>query len=611
MQPVHDPSTHVRVLNLSDLTLPLDHVLAPPPDRLEAAVHYLRRYADLPFVYVVAPQQAHRVPPLLEELRAIRSRCYPYAVFALDGAAGPENPDLEVVRCGSSPDAAAIRNRIRAYAEDRFRFDPLKLRLDNPHPLPRQVDVAVIGGGITGIYAANRLREAGLSFCLLEQRDRVGGIWSQFANRASQVNTSECAYRLVEKTARANRDHSFAREILEDIVRLAAQVTDRLYLHTRVEKIARQADGYRIALTRGGEPQVVASRGVILAINDRVGAPREVRWPNRSAFAGVIASGIADGTLGLDWRGKNVVIVGMGAFAVESARTALEGGARRVTVVCRRHGTVCPKIIDYLNFTTPYDEAFKHDKKSNMRNMMYWKKLYDLSGATQPECWMNQIKHDGHTISVSDIWFIAHFLKKMETVTGTITGMTAGGVVVDGRREIPADILVNCIGFERNAPAAQSLSGYAETTNTNYLDTDFMYLADAHIDGEAFNSLFGSSVLEMVKFYMEVYLLLFGRPAEDNLRRIPGVETLPIPKRMWSHYIAGAMALIRHDPRIRDLARQQVARRTANFLEAHDLETYIAENQREWIDTHALLAGRPLPEAECLPYVFEKIAPRS
>ncbi|MDZ7597082.1 MAG: hypothetical protein U5J82_01970 [Desulfobacterales bacterium] len=178
---------------------------------------------------------------------------------------------------------------------------------------------------------------------------------------------------------------------------------------------------YQIQLKRGDNAAALECKGVILAINDRVGTPREVKWQNQSAFQGKIVTGISNHTEGIDWRNKNVVIIGMGAFAVENTRTALEGGARHVTVVCRRHGTICPKIIDYLNFITPYDEAYKHDKKSNLLNMMYWKKMYELSGATQPECWMGKIKHAGHTISVSDIWFIGHYLKKIETISGEIS----------------------------------------------------------------------------------------------------------------------------------------------------------------------------------------------
>jgi hypothetical protein len=469
--------------------------------------------------------------------------------------------------------------------------------------------VVVVGAGITGLYAANRLLDGGISCCILEKREKVGGIWSMYANTASRVNSSECAYRLVDPRVRSNRDHSATREILEDIARLSETVSDRLFLDTEVERIEKTETGYRIPFHRNGETGVVKSKGVLLAINDRVGTPKTIAWKDQARFRGEIVAGISDEASGVDWHDKNVVIAGMGAFAVENARTALEGGARHVTVVCRRHGTVCPKIIDYLNFATPYDENFRHDKKSNIRNMMHWKKVYDLSGATRPECWMGKIKHEGHTISVSDIWFVAHHLKKIETVTGTISGMDETGVLVDGGRRIDADIVVNCIGFERNASVAKALSGHSEIYNINYLDKDFMYLADAFIDDDAFNSFFGSSVLEMAKFYLEVYIRHFDSPGYSELTATEGVERVPVEDRKWSHYIAGANALIRHHPELRAAANAQVSERTAHFLEKHDLETYIAENKREWIDLHAMLAGEPVAEADCLPYVFEKLLP--
>ena len=393
---------------------------------------------------------------------------------------------------------------------------------------------------------------------------------------------------------------------MEDLTRLADRISDRLFLETEARGIEK-INGYRIDCSRAGQSSTIVAKGVILAINDRVGVPRAVQWDTQEKFAGKIVAGISDEAAGLDWHGKDVVIVGMGAFATENARTALEGGARQVTVVCRRHGTVCPKIIDYLNFATPYDDNFKHDKKSNFRNMMYWKKMYELSGATQPECWMGKVKHEGHTISVSDIWFVGHYLNKISTVTGSITAIDETGVIVDGKMHIDANVVVNCIGFERNASAAKALSGYEFTTNVNYLDKDFMYLADAYIDDDAFNSFFGSSVLEMVKFYMEVYVRCFDNPRYDALIDIPGVTRVPIEDRRWSHYINGAAALIQHHPELHDVAKRQVDQRTENFLEKHDLQTYIAENKREWIDMHAMLAGKPMDEADCMPYVFDKL----
>jgi len=611
MNRILDQARTVRIANFTDIDFKRDEFINFDSEPTESIVKTLRTYADLPYVYIVSKKRAGLIPGLLSQLEAIRSPCYPYALFIMEDAeVDMDDTSLNIVRVDST-DAEKIKDRIIEYAAARLDFEKAKLQLNNPNRLPETVDVIIVGAGITGLYAANRLSESGISYSVLEKQDMVGGIWSRYANSSSQVNSSEGAYRLFEKQKRSNRDHSYTREILEDISVLTRKVSDHLFLETEVKEIEKKGDRYQVRYERGGTLSVVESKGIILAINDRVGTPNDIEWENQAAFQGEIVSGISDGARGIDWRNKDVVIVGMGAFAVENARTALEGGARHVTVVCRRHGTVCPKIIDYLNFATPYDESYTHDNKSNIRNMMYWKKLYQLSGATQPECWMGKIKHEGHTISVSDIWFIGHYLKKIETVQGEITGMTESGVVLDGQRHVNADVVVNCIGFQRNAPLITTLSGYYEMYNNNYVDKDFMYLADAFIDDDAFNSLFGSSVLEMVKFYMEVFVMFFDNPDYNTMVETEGIRKIPVSSRAWSHYIEAAMALIRAYPAVRDTAAHQVDTRTKNFLEIHDMETFIAENKREWVDIHSTLAGKPMAEGDCLPYIFEKLLPKN
>jgi hypothetical protein len=78
------------------------------------------------------------------------------------------------------------------------------------------------------------------------------------------------------KKIRSNRDHSTTREILEDIAHLSNNISDNLFLNTEADRIHKIDNLYQINMTRQQEKQVVKSKGVILAINDRVGTPRKI-----------------------------------------------------------------------------------------------------------------------------------------------------------------------------------------------------------------------------------------------------------------------------------------------------------------------------------------------
>merc|ERR1719420_156989 len=127
---------------------------------------------------------------------------------------------------------------------------------------------------------------------------------------------------------------------------------DKLFLGAEVSHAVKDEHGiYRVTLSDG---RCIRSRGCVFAINDRVGSPRHIKWSNQDVFQGQIRDGFSNDAKGLDWVNKKVVIVGMGAFATENLRTALEHGASSVTILARRHGTVCPKYIDYINFVTKH-----------------------------------------------------------------------------------------------------------------------------------------------------------------------------------------------------------------------------------------------------------------
>ena len=141
------------------------------------------------------------------------------------------------------------------YGRQRFSFDKGDLDNRNSTELPEQVDVMIVGAGITGLYAAHRLAREGLSFCVVEERDIAGGIWTKYANATSQVNTSEGAYRLLDKKIRANRDHSTTAEILRDLHQLFTEVSAHLYTRTRAERIEGGAGQYRVRVVRNNKAE--------------------------------------------------------------------------------------------------------------------------------------------------------------------------------------------------------------------------------------------------------------------------------------------------------------------------------------------------------------------
>ena len=251
----------VRVANFTDIKVSAIYRLDFDATDTTTIVRELRRHADLPFVFVTTKEKEALVRSVLGELNAIRSPCYPYAVFGVSEAElDIDAPDVDIIHLGIST-ADAIGEQIESYAAARLRFDSGRLQLGNSGQPPQAVDVVIVGGGITGLYAANRFQQRGITFSILEKRDCIGGIWSMYANTTSRVNTSEAAYRLIEPGHRSNRDHSATKEILEDMITLSAPISDGIFLETEVTRIEKTDDGYQVHFTRGGKDAVIHSKG--------------------------------------------------------------------------------------------------------------------------------------------------------------------------------------------------------------------------------------------------------------------------------------------------------------------------------------------------------------
>ena len=170
--------------------------------------------------------------------------------------------------------------------------------------------------------------------------------------------------------------------------------------------------------------------------------------------------------------------------------------------------------------------------------------------------------------------------------------MTAEGCVLSDGSFLPCDVVVGCIGFERNTTFCEQLTSRDTLMHSNYLDKNMIYLADAEIDESAFNSFFGSSVLEYAQFYTNVFVE--GLERGEALGPIlwgDNVQTCPVKLRKWTQYIAVAAQLIESDEACAKHAAEQVAKRTTHFYRTMPPATFVEVNRKEWEEIHTRLNG--------------------
>jgi cation diffusion facilitator CzcD-associated flavoprotein CzcO len=212
-----------------------------------------------------------------------------------------------------------------------------------PDPSPSRpggdVDVLVVGAGITGIYQLFRAREAGFSVLLLEAGDGVGGTW--FWNRypGARFDSESYTYaylfskelfdewRWQEHFAEQPEIEQYLNHVVDRFdlrrhVRLGARVTSAVYDESSGRWTVTTSDStqYRTRF-------LVTATGVL-------SVPYFPEVPGREEFAGESYHTGLWPTKPVDFAGKRVAVIGTGSSGVQVI-PAIAGDAASLTVYQR------------------------------------------------------------------------------------------------------------------------------------------------------------------------------------------------------------------------------------------------------------------------------------
>src|SRR5579885_324966 len=191
-----------------------------------------------------------------------------------------------------------------------------------PAPARPDVDVLVVGAGITGIYQLHRALEAGFSAQLFEAGDGVGGTWYWNRYPGARFDSESYTY-----------GYLFSRELFDEwhwqehfagqpeIERYLNHVVDRFGLRRHIRFGARvaaavydEASGTWLVTTASGPStrarSVVASTGVL-------SVPYFPDVPGREDFAGESYHTGLWPSEPVDFAGKRVAVIGTGSSGVQ------------------------------------------------------------------------------------------------------------------------------------------------------------------------------------------------------------------------------------------------------------------------------------------------------
>ncbi|MFD3485840.1 flavin-containing monooxygenase [Streptomyces sp. NPDC058665] len=192
--------------------------------------------------------------------------------------------------------------------------------------------VYVIGGGPGGLAAAAALRAQGVRAVVLEKSEAVGTSWRRHYDRLHLHTT-----RKLSALPGLPMPRSFGRWVSRDqMVRYLEKYAEfhGLEIVTGVEitGIERSADGESWLLHGTGGRELTGSAVVVATGYSHT--PRVPSWPGAEAYGGKLLHA-SEYRNPAPYKGKDVLVVGVGNTGAEIAVDLVEGGAARVRLAIR------------------------------------------------------------------------------------------------------------------------------------------------------------------------------------------------------------------------------------------------------------------------------------
>jgi 4-hydroxyacetophenone monooxygenase len=355
---------------------------------------------------------------------------------------------------------------------------------------PESFRVLIIGAGMSGLCAAIRLRQAGISFSIIEKNETVGGTWFENSYPGCGVDTPNHFY-----SYSFAPDHDWSqlfakrRELWAYFERIADEygIRSQVRFNTEVQSavfdereniwriVAKAADGATVGMQANA---VISCVGVL-------NRPKLPEIPGLEEFRGP-AFHTAQWKPDFDWSGKKIAMIGTGASGHQVGPT-IAPDVERLTIFQRSPHWVVPNPnyfaqvpdgVKWLLAHLPYyvrwyrfqlfwgfsdglyrslqiDPQWNHPKRSinriNERHRRFMER-HVRAELGENSALIEKVIPDyppyGKRILIDNHWFKMLRRSNVDLVTAPIARINPAGVETSDGKTWPADALVFATGFQ-------------------------------------------------------------------------------------------------------------------------------------------------------------------
>ena len=359
-----------------------------------------------------------------------------------------------------------------------------RTRLSSLSSLPTEEMVAIVGGGLSGLEAARIHREGGREVVVFEKSLSLGGVWVTTANAASRVQVDPVSFRPLHDTTPLGQGDppfdSFYRNREQVLAQMAQDVAQASLGQTivfgvsviafedagdgKVKVVVEEANGEE---EDGGSAKVweFVFRELHIrtgSLTDHAGGLAALGIDD-STFTGIAARGIANDVDEATLEGADVVIVGLGAFAVENVRRSLAAGAKSITVLSRK--------ADKLLFPEAATFVLRHTLNACPGGIptqdeldAMWARVFDLVKTGATVAGLEEILLNDNTVSLvqgkehfvfsnglpamsSNVLLLGAAYGLVDIRIDQLASLSASQVTTKSGATLPCDVLLTCLGF--------------------------------------------------------------------------------------------------------------------------------------------------------------------